>query len=50
VSLDEIETMLLGRAIDDARGNVAAAARSRGIPRPQMLYRLKSRGIIQESE
>ncbi|MGB7647473.1 MAG: sigma-54-dependent Fis family transcriptional regulator [Pseudomonas fluorescens] len=50
VSLDEIETMLLRRAIDMARGNVAAAARSLGITRPQMLYRLKSRGIIQESE
>ena len=50
VSLDEIETMLLRRAIDAARGNVAAAARSLGITRPQMLYRLKSRGIIQENE
>lgn len=50
VSLDEIETMLLRRAIDAARGNVAAAARSLGITRPQMLYRLKSRGIVQESE
>jgi transcriptional regulator with GAF, ATPase, and Fis domain len=50
VSLDEIETMLLRRAIDAARGNVSAAARSLGITRPQMLYRLKSRGIIQDSE
>ncbi len=50
VSLDEIETMLLRKAIDAARGNVAAAARSLGITRPQMLYRLKSRGIIQESD
>ena len=50
VSLDEIETMLLRRAIDAARGNVAAAARLLGITRPQMLYRLKSRGIIQESD
>lgn len=50
VSLDEIETMLLRRAIDAAHGNVAAAARSLGITRPQMLYRLKSRGIIQESD
>ena len=48
VSLDEIETMLLRRAIDNARGNVAAAARSLGITRPQMVYRLKSRGILQE--
>lgn len=46
VSLEEIETMLLRRAIDAAQGNVAAAARSLGITRPQMLYRLKSRGIL----
>lgn len=50
VSLDEIETLLLRKAIDAARGNVAAAARSLGITRPQMLYRLKSRGIIQEND
>ncbi len=50
VSLDEIETMLLRRAIDAARGNVAAAARSLGITRPQMLYRLKSRSILQEND
>ena len=49
VSLDEIETMLLRRAIDSARGNVAAAARLLGITRPQMLYRLKSRSILQEN-
>ena len=49
VSLDEIETMLLRRAIDSSRGNVAAAARLLGITRPQMLYRLKSRGILQEN-
>ena len=49
VSLDEIETMLLRLAIDSARGNVAAAARLLGITRPQMLYRLKSRGILQEN-
>jgi len=50
VSLDEIETMLLRKAIDAAHGNVAAASRSLGITRPQMLYRLKSRGIIQEGD
>ena len=49
VSLDEIETMLLQRAIDIARGNAAAAARLLGITRPQMLYRLKSRGIIPDN-
>ncbi|HQX07921.1 MAG TPA: sigma-54-dependent Fis family transcriptional regulator [Zoogloea sp.] len=50
VSLDEIETLLLKRAIERAQGNVAAAARLLGITRPQMLYRLKSRGIINEGE
>ena len=45
VSLDDIETMLLRKAIDKAQGNVAAAARLLGITRPQMVYRLKNRGI-----
>ncbi len=42
VSLDEIEAMLLNKAIERAQGNVSAAARSLGITRPQMVYRLKS--------
>jgi two-component system, NtrC family, response regulator HydG len=42
VSLDEIETMLLNRAVERAQGNVSAAARWLGIRRPQMVYRLKS--------
>ena len=50
VSLDEIETLLLKRAIERAQGNVAAAARLLGITRPQMLYRLKSRGILSDGE
>ena len=45
VSLDDIETMLLRKAVERAHGNVAAAARLLGITRPQMVYRLKSRGI-----
>jgi two-component system, NtrC family, response regulator HydG len=45
VSLDDIETMLLKQAVTRANGNVAAAARLLGITRPQMVYRLKSRGI-----
>jgi two-component system, NtrC family, response regulator HydG len=45
VSLDEIETLLLKKAVERANGNVAAAARLLGITRPQMVYRLKSRGI-----
>lgn len=45
VSLDEIETLLLKRAVERANGNVAAAARMLGITRPQMVYRLKNKGI-----
>lgn len=48
LSLDDIETMLLKKAIERAHGNVAAAARLLGITRPQMVYRLKSRGIAHE--
>jgi DNA-binding NtrC family response regulator/predicted hydrocarbon binding protein len=50
VSIDEFETLLLKKAVKKARGNVAAAARLLGITRPQMVYRLKSRGIMQDGE
>ena len=50
VSLDDIESLLLRKAVDRAQGNVAAAARLLGITRPQMVYRLKSRGITQPGE
>jgi transcriptional regulator with GAF, ATPase, and Fis domain/predicted hydrocarbon binding protein len=50
VSLEEIETLLLKKAIERAHGNVAAAARLLGITRPQMVYRLKSRGIVHEGD
>lgn len=50
VSLDEVETLLLKRALARANGNVAAAARLLGITRPQMVYRLKSRGIVDEGD
>ena len=50
VSLDEIEALLLKRAVERANGNVAAAARLLGITRPQMVYRLKSRGIVHDGE
>jgi two-component system, NtrC family, response regulator HydG len=46
-SLDDVETLLLRKALERAQGNVAAAARILGITRPQMVYRLKSRGITQ---
>jgi transcriptional regulator with GAF, ATPase, and Fis domain len=48
VSLDDIETMLLKKAVERAHGNLAAAARLLGITRPQMVYRLKSRGIAHD--
>ena len=50
ISLDDIETLLLKRAVERAHGNVAAAARTLGITRPQMVYRLKSRGIAYAGE
>ena len=50
VSLDEIETLLLKRAVERAGGNVAAAARLLGITRPQMVYRMKSKGIVHDAE
>lgn len=49
-SLDDVETLLLRKALERASGNVAAAARLLGITRPQMVYRLKSRGISQQGE
>ena len=50
VSLDEIETLLLKKAVERAHGNMSAAARLLGITRPQMVYRLKNRGIVQDGE
>jgi transcriptional regulator with GAF, ATPase, and Fis domain len=50
VSLDDIETMLLKKAVERAHGNVAAAARLLGITRPRMVYRLKSRGIAHDGD
>jgi two-component system, NtrC family, response regulator HydG len=48
-SLDDVETLLLRKALERAHGNVAAAARILGITRPQMVYRLKSRGITAQA-
>ena len=50
VSLDDIETLLLKKAVERARGNLSAAARLLGITRPQVVYRLKSRGIVYQGE
>jgi two-component system, NtrC family, response regulator HydG len=44
-SLDDIETALLKSAVQRAGGNLSAAARTLGITRPQLVYRLKSRGL-----
>src|SRR2546428_1044256 len=44
-SLDDIETLLLKSAVARVQGNLSAAARVLGITRPQLVYRLKSRGI-----
>ena len=50
LSLDDVETLLLRKALQRAQGNISAAARTLGITRPQMVYRLKSRGILQGTE
>ena len=50
VPLDEIETMLLKKAVARAHGNLSSAARMLGITRPQIVYRLKSRGIAHDNE
>ena len=50
VSLDDIETALLKKAVGHAHGNLAAAARILGITRPQLVYRLKTRGIVYDGE
>jgi len=50
VSLDEIESLLLRKAVEQSHGNLAAAARLLGVTRPQMVYRLKSRGIVPDAE
>jgi two-component system, NtrC family, response regulator HydG len=50
VSLDEIETVLLRKAVERSQGNVSAAARLLGITRPQLVYRLKSRGIVYDGD
>ncbi|MCP3708689.1 sigma-54-dependent Fis family transcriptional regulator [Paraburkholderia sp. CNPSo 3274] len=45
LSLDDIESALLKSAVRQASGNLSAAARSLGITRAQLVYRLKSRGL-----
>ena len=45
-SLDQLEHTLIGAAVDQAGGNLSAAARALGLTRPQLAYRLKK---IQEA-
>ncbi len=47
---DEIENLLLKTAVARAQGNLAAAARLLGFTRPQIDFRLRSRGIAHDSE
>jgi DNA-binding NtrC family response regulator len=42
-SLEEMETLLLNRAVERANGNLSSAARMLGVTRPQLAYRLKKR-------
>ena len=44
-SLDEIEALLMDRAVEQAGGNLSAAARLLGITRPKLEYRLKHRNV-----
>ena len=41
MTLDEVEAMLLEATMDKARGNMSSAARTLGLTRPQLAYRLK---------
>jgi transcriptional regulator with PAS, ATPase and Fis domain len=40
MTLEQAETMLIKAAVDQARGNLSAAARTLGLTRPQLAYRL----------
>jgi DNA-binding NtrC family response regulator len=41
MTLDEVEGLLIETAVDRARGNLSSAARSLGLTRAQLAYRLK---------
>jgi DNA-binding NtrC family response regulator len=41
LTLDQVETMLLEKAVDKAHGNLSSAARMLGLTRAQLAYRLK---------
>ena len=42
LSMDEVERLMMERAVEQAGGNLSAAARALGITRPQLAYRLKN--------
>ncbi len=51
LSLNEVESMLLGEAVERSTGNLAGAARLLGLTRPQLIYRLKrNQDAIHEKE
>ncbi len=41
MTLDQMEAMLLEKAVDKAQGNLSSAARMLGVTRPQLAYRLR---------
>jgi transcriptional regulator with PAS, ATPase and Fis domain len=43
IPLEDLETRLLDEAVKRADGNLASAARTLGITRPQLQYRLKKK-------
>jgi transcriptional regulator with GAF, ATPase, and Fis domain len=43
-TLEQVEQLMLDAAVRRARGNLSAAARMLGLTRPQLAYRIKSRG------
>jgi len=49
LALGEVEQRLLREALDEAEGNVAAAARRLGLTRAQLAYRLKQAGGAEAS-
>ncbi|MCG2579421.1 MAG: sigma 54-interacting transcriptional regulator [Marinobacter sp.] len=49
ISLDDVEEILMRRAMEEANQNVSGAARILGLTRPALAYRLKKSGILTES-
>ena len=49
IGLDDVEETLMRRAMEGANQNVSRAARTLGLTRPALAYRLKKSGILTES-